>query len=210
MKEFGNYQNFAMDTGGGISGMTSTGVMDQPSIVASDASTNKAPRGKSYISVEEIKQAVAPEQIVRAVVPLRNIHGTQRKEEYGNMRMKRVRKAVREGGVNFLEDNPPFLCGIPDERGLTLAAIDGHHRARGSGAEGIHMVPSEVIDIGLLTEVVNRRDGTSYTTQDLVEGIQANISDAQRSFRQIPDEKQPQPILGIRTVQELSQNYATF
>lgn len=184
-EDFRGYHNFAPDIGGG---------------------SNSA----KYISGEEIRRVLSPDEVVRVVIPIGNIHGIQRKDEYGNMRMRRIQKAIDERGDQFLKENPPLTCIIPDNDRTIVVSIDGHHRIRGSGSEGYYTVPCEVVNLHTLAEAIKRVDGSEISSADLQKQIEQDIITAQQSFKSMPENKQPQALPRSMTLMDLTKNFQTF
>lgn len=150
----------------------------------------------------------------RLKIPRSYIFGIQPKEEYDNRKAKLAKAAISQGGIKFLEENPIILCAIPYQNGVSLALIDGHHRTRYSGQFGITHMPSLVFSPEAVAEMYNRSSfkpkNSFFTPESLVTYLDQSIGETLHSFRELPDNKQPQLVRGVNSIEQLQERFPSF
>lgn len=151
----------------------------------------------------------------RLTIPRIFLYGTQELGEYSEENRRSIEGLLQEHGKSFLEQNPILVCAIPHQTGMTLAIIDGHHRARYSGKFHINEIPSIVLTPDELADIKNKHNqtkgnGKPPTTGDLVaKELLHSIAIAAESFsRRMPPEKKSHPIPEVTSIPQLKQRLA--
>ena len=146
-------------------------------------------------------------------IPPGKLFGTQRLDEYIPSKSRSVSEKLHKCGINCLREHPPLACTLFEPRSVILAIIDGHHRIRNLGKMETKPIntPVFVLTVEELSQVLTEANphlADKFAPDVLEEQIREDIISTLASFRNMPDRKQPEPILGIRSIQDLQQRYA--
>ncbi|PIY94666.1 MAG: hypothetical protein COY68_02195 [Candidatus Levybacteria bacterium CG_4_10_14_0_8_um_filter_35_23] len=146
-------------------------------------------------------------------IPPGKLFGTQRLDEYIPSKSRSVSEKLHKCGINCLREHPPLACALFEPGSVILAVIDGHHRIRNLGKMEAKPVrtPVLILTVEELSSVLtgaNPHMTDKFTPNTLEKKIREDIISTLASFRNMPDKKQPEPIIGIGSMQDLQQRYS--
>jgi hypothetical protein len=146
-------------------------------------------------------------------LPINNLFGTQVFDGYIPSKNKSVMEKLHKCGIDCLREHPPLGCALfePIDTGI-IAIIDGHHRIRNLGRmqEKPSKTPILLLTVGELSEVLteaNPQLAEKFAPIVLERQIKEDIISTLTSFRRMPESKQSEPIFGVKSMQDLIQQY---
>lgn len=177
-----------------------------------------------YKDIDNFPDNIFTEEVlhegVRLMIPRGYIFGTQEKGEYDSSKNRSInktklaKKALKEGGINYLKENPVILCTLPGENALQLALVDGHHRTRYAPRYGIRTIPSIILTAEqtapILTEVFEPKPKVPFTSKEIEGILSCWIAETLNSFKEIPDHLQPRVIPQATTIDDLQRRFESF
>jgi hypothetical protein len=148
-------------------------------------------------------------------LPTRYLYGTQALDEYIPSKTRSVHEKLQKCGIACLEKNPPLACVLFEsvEPDVALIAIrDGHHRIRDLGRmhEKPRSVPILALTVEELSNALTEANPNSigkFTPEALRRQIDIDMRDTLGSFRNMPITKHPEPIVGVKSMQDLEQRF---
>lgn len=147
---------------------------------------------------------------IKLLVPKILLHGTQRREEYDNLKRKQVEYAFATQGVNFLLQNPVIGCVLIDNNLATLAVLDGHHRTRYAALYNIKDIPILLCQPKDVVNVLNKHE-KQISEEEFINEINRDINLAIHSFSiRYPRYSIPKSLLGVSRFEDLSLRFKIF
>lgn len=149
----------------------------------------------------------------RLMVPRFNIFGIQPVEDYSRVTEREIVEGYRQSGMNLLYESPVWLCAMGKNSIMTLALIDGHHRARYAGKFGIHLIPSIVFTPEEAATLWNRhpKATSQLSVAEYMAMLEEGMGQALKSFdRLCSDSKLPKSIPDVDSIDDLTRRFACF
>jgi len=146
-------------------------------------------------------------------LPVNKLFGTQRLDEYIPSKNSSVIEKLHKCGIDCLVKHPPLACALFEPESTIVAIIDGHHRIRNLGKMQTKPVktPILVLTVEELSKVLTEANPhlVDRFAPNVLEGqIREDIISTLISFRNMPNGKQPEPIVGIGSMHDLKQRYS--
>jgi len=167
------------------------------------------------------KVAIDPAEVehyggVRVELPRNYLQGTQDYGQYSDKKMRRIDKKLAENGIDFLRHFPAIGCGLDNRAGLDVVLIDAHHRVRRAGNFNLPVIPTLVLPLDAVVDLVSTQFGYRYSLEEVRECLYGEIAEATDSFIKIGVEYKGNKCLfgstvqGVHCVSELAARYGTF
>lgn len=146
-------------------------------------------------------------------IPRQYLFGTQTLEEYDPKKRKSIEEKLLSDGVKCLEQNPLLACAIPYNNSISVAIIDGHHKARYSSKYNIHALPCLVASPEVYVKIMKKCcPQKEIKTDSFVMKLEDETTAAIRSFSYRMQDKYSPPrlITGVSDTDQLKTIFDPF